>query len=93
MCRSKLFTNFNPVKTSYGIMLYLMQVCGICVTDKVVDIIFHVFDANRDGNLSASEFVRVIQRREHKSSGVGFGSLISCCMNCVSNLSSSKLQL
>lgn len=65
-----------------------MQVCGISVTDKVVDIIFHVFDANRDGSLSASEFVRVIQRREYGSSRFGFGSLISCWLNCVSNCSS-----
>ena len=41
-----------------------MQVCGVCITDEVVDIIFHVFDANRDGSLSAAEFVRVVQRRE-----------------------------
>ncbi|XP_075651766.1 calcium uptake protein, mitochondrial-like isoform X2 [Castanea sativa] len=40
------------------------QVCGISITDNVVDIIFHVFDSNRDGNLSSSEFVRALQRRE-----------------------------
>ncbi|KAL5682841.1 hypothetical protein ACJX0J_009226, partial [Zea mays] len=34
------------------------QVCGVDLTDKVVDIIFHVFDANCDGKLSSEEFLR-----------------------------------
>lgn len=67
-----------------------MQVCGIAITNKVVDIIFHVFDANRDGNLSASEFVRVVQR-ENGSSRVGIGGLMSCWLNCATNCSSAKL--
>jgi len=70
-----------------------MQVCGVCITDKVVDIIFHVFDANRDGTLSVSEFVRVVQRREDITSGSGFMGLVSCWSNCVKNCSSTKLQL
>lgn len=71
-----------------------VQVCGINVTDEVLDIIFHVFDANRDGSLSASEFIRVIQRRENSASRFGFGSVMSCWLNCVtSNCSSAKLQI
>jgi len=70
-----------------------MQVCGVCITDKMVDIIFHVFDANRDGSLSVSEFVRVVQRREDISSGSGFKGLISCWLNCAKNCSSPKLKL
>jgi len=70
-----------------------MQVCGVCITDKVVDIIFHVFDANRDGNLSVSEFVRVVQRREDISSGSGFKGLITCWLNCVKNCPTTNLQL
>ncbi|WJX95928.1 hypothetical protein P8452_77192 [Trifolium repens] len=61
------------------------QVCGVQVTDNVVDIIFHVFDANRDGSLSASEFIRVTQRREDGSSRSGLGSMISCWLNCVTS--------
>ena len=34
------------------------------LTDKVVDIIFHVFHANCHGNLSSEEFLRSLQRRE-----------------------------
>jgi hypothetical protein len=33
------------------------------LTDKVVDIIFHVFDANCDGNLSSEEFLIFHGRR------------------------------
>lgn len=40
------------------------HVCGLSLSDTVIDIIFHLFDANRDGNLSADEFVSVLCRRE-----------------------------
>ncbi|EPS61781.1 hypothetical protein M569_13012, partial [Genlisea aurea] len=40
------------------------QVCGIRVSDGLVDLVFYVFDENRDGSLSWDEFVRVMQRRE-----------------------------
>ncbi|KAK3010919.1 hypothetical protein RJ639_011025 [Escallonia herrerae] len=39
------------------------HVCGISLTDNVFDMIFYVFDANCDGNLSSDEFLRVLQRR------------------------------
>ncbi|KAL1372212.1 hypothetical protein HN51_002354 [Arachis hypogaea] len=68
------------------------QVCGITITDAVADIIFHVFDANRDGNLSADEFIKVIQRRESSTAREGMGSLLSCFWNCATKRSSTKLQ-
>ena len=46
----------------------MLKVCDILITDNVVDIIFHVFDANGDGNLNSDEFVRVVQRRERDNS-------------------------
>lgn len=30
----------------------------------MIDIIFHVFDSNLDGNLSSDEFLRVLHKRE-----------------------------
>ncbi|CAL5376747.1 unnamed protein product [Camellia sinensis] len=40
------------------------HVCGISLTENVVDMIFYVFDTNHDGSLSSDEFLRVLQRRE-----------------------------
>ncbi|XVE63628.1 hypothetical protein DITRI_Ditri07aG0034900 [Diplodiscus trichospermus] len=37
----------------------ITHVCEILITDNVVDIIFHVFDANCDWNLSSDDFVQV----------------------------------
>lgn len=44
------------------------QVCGISLTDNVVDLIFFMFDLDCDGSLSSDEFLRVLQRREPECS-------------------------
>ncbi|KAJ6958357.1 hypothetical protein D5086_032361 [Populus alba] len=49
----------NGVLTKKDIQRASSQVCGISITNDLVDIIFHVFDANRDGNLSSDEFIEV----------------------------------
>ncbi|GFP93706.1 calcium uptake protein 1 mitochondrial [Phtheirospermum japonicum] len=69
------------------------QVCGICLTDNVVDLVFYMFDANRDGNLSLDEFVRVLERRETDISQPregGFAGLLGCWLDCTKNCSSKK---
>lgn len=70
------------------------QVCGISVSDNVIDLIFHVFDTNRDGNLSSEEFLGVLQRREKEiaqPAQVGIAGLISCWWNCAETCSFTRL--
>ncbi|KAK4481941.1 hypothetical protein RD792_012854, partial [Penstemon davidsonii] len=70
------------------------QVCGISLTDNVVDLVFYMFDANRDGSLSSDEFLRVLERRETdiaQPREAGFAGLISCWFDCTRNCSSKKL--
>ncbi|KAG0470309.1 hypothetical protein HPP92_016473 [Vanilla planifolia] len=40
------------------------HVSGVCLSENVVDVVFHVFDCNTDGSLSTEEFLRVMQKRE-----------------------------
>ncbi|GMI89190.1 hypothetical protein like AT4G32060 [Hibiscus trionum] len=74
----------NGVLTKKDFQRAASKVCEVSLTDNVVNTIFHVFDSNRDGNLSSDEFVRVVQRRERddsqpKSEPKG---MISCLLSC-----------
>ncbi|XP_057849679.1 calcium uptake protein, mitochondrial [Cryptomeria japonica] len=40
------------------------HVCKVEITNNLVDIIFHIFDSSKDGNLSIDEFLGVLDRRE-----------------------------
>ncbi|KAI3821715.1 hypothetical protein L1987_09287 [Smallanthus sonchifolius] len=44
------------------------HVCGISLSENIIELIFHLFDANRDGNLCSDEFLRVMHRREKEIS-------------------------
>ncbi|XP_030548386.1 calcium uptake protein, mitochondrial-like [Rhodamnia argentea] len=82
-----LFTygEVNGLLTRKDFQRAASHVCGISLTDNVVELIFHVFDLNQDGNLSAEEFVRVLRRREKdiaKPEGDGLMGLLSCCHQC-----------
>ncbi|XP_058223317.1 calcium uptake protein, mitochondrial-like isoform X2 [Rhododendron vialii] len=66
------------------------QVCGVSLTENVVEIIFHVFDANRDGSLSSNEFIRVLHKRERdiaQPTEAGLLDFPLCCWNCGNNCS------
>ena len=39
---------------------------SISLSDNVIELIFHLFDANQDGNLCSDEFLRVMHRRERE---------------------------
>ncbi|KAJ8768228.1 hypothetical protein K2173_021168 [Erythroxylum novogranatense] len=88
------YGKLNGMLTRKDFQRAASRVCGISITDNLVDIVFHVFDANRDGNLSSDEFVRVVQRREDEyllPREAGFRGLVSCCANCAKDRSSAKL--
>ncbi|KAB5513874.1 hypothetical protein DKX38_027780 [Salix brachista] len=94
----KMLLPFSLALFSYGKVNGLLMredfkraashVCGVLLSDNVVEIIFHLFDSNRDGSLSADEFVRVLHNRERdiaqpvKSELTGF---LSCCFNRAAN--------
>ncbi|KAJ6857456.1 hypothetical protein NC651_038993 [Populus alba x Populus x berolinensis] len=83
----------NGVLTKKDFQRASSQVCSISITNDLVGVIFHVFDANRDGNLSSDEFVRVLQGRETASRfprEPGLKGLMSCCANCAKNYSPAK---
>ncbi|XP_024446326.1 calcium uptake protein, mitochondrial isoform X2 [Populus trichocarpa] len=64
------------------------HVCGVSLSDNVVEIIFHLFDSNHDGSLSADEFVRVLHRRERDIAQPvesGLAGFLSCCFNRAAN--------
>ncbi|XP_027940369.1 calcium uptake protein, mitochondrial [Vigna unguiculata] len=58
------FGEVNGLLTRDDFQRAASQVCGISLSDNVVEIVFHLFDTNRDGNLSFDEFVRVLHQRE-----------------------------
>ncbi|CAL9121098.1 unnamed protein product [Musa textilis] len=82
----------NGLLTKQDFIRAASHVCGISLTENMVDVIFHVFDTNRDGNLSSEEFLRALQRRESdacqpSAPGGGIMGLLSCWLQCTKNCS------
>ncbi|ESW33183.1 hypothetical protein PHAVU_001G049500 [Phaseolus vulgaris] len=85
------FGEVNGLLTRDDFQRAASQVCGISLPDNVVDIVFHVFDTNRDGNLNFEEFTRVLHKRERDMAqpvGTGIMGWLSCFWNCSNNKSS-----
>ncbi|KAI9118329.1 hypothetical protein K1719_010661 [Acacia pycnantha] len=88
------FGKANGLLTRDDFQRAASQVCGISVSDKVVDVVFHLFDTNRDGSLSSEEFLRVLHKRERDIAQpveAGVLGFLCCCRNRVDNLSLSRL--
>jgi len=61
------------------------HVCDVNVTDNMVDIIFYIFDTNKDGSLSTDEFLAVLERREGDiacPTDSGIIHLLTCWWKC-----------
>lgn len=87
------FGKVNGLLTRDDFQRAASHVCGISLSENVVEIVFHLFDTNRDGNLSTDEFVRVLHKRERDIGHpveTGMLGLLSCCWNCRENISSSR---
>ncbi|XP_015688665.2 calcium uptake protein, mitochondrial-like [Oryza brachyantha] len=79
------YGKINGLLTKQDLKRAANHVCGVDLTDKVVDVIFHVFDANQDGSLSADEFLRALQRREsdiRQPATSGLLGVFTCLLNC-----------
>ncbi|XP_047341340.1 calcium uptake protein, mitochondrial [Impatiens glandulifera] len=85
------FGKSNGLLTREDFQRAASQVCGISLTDNVVDIIFHIFDTNRDGSLSSTELLRVLHKRVRDighPTEAGMMNFLSCFWNCSKNSSS-----
>ncbi|KAL8171146.1 hypothetical protein V2J09_022950 [Rumex salicifolius] len=86
------FGKISGLLTKADFQRAALQVCNVQLSENLVDIVFHVFDANRDGSLSVDEFLRVLERREKDIAGThvddGIFSWLFCCWSCAKSRSS-----
>ncbi|CAL5204987.1 unnamed protein product [Lathyrus oleraceus] len=80
------FAKVNGLLTRDDFRHAASSVCGLALSENVVEIVFHLFDTSGDGNLSSNEFIRVLHKREGDVGGhveTGFIGFLSCCWNCM----------
>ncbi|MCO5573608.1 hypothetical protein L7F22_027380 [Adiantum nelumboides] len=89
-----LATAINSYGETYGLLTKAdfkraaCQVCKVPLTDKVVDIVFYIFDTNKDENLSTEEFLGVLERKENNGSECmesGILGFLKCWWDCACN--------
>ncbi|WJX41728.1 hypothetical protein P8452_29042 [Trifolium repens] len=88
------FAKVNGLLTRDDFHRAASSVCGLSLSDNVVEIVFHLFDTSGDGNLSSNEFVRVLHRRERdvgRTVETGIMGFLSCCWNCTDTSPRSQL--
>ena len=75
-------------------MFFIVQICDANITDNMVDIIFYIFDTNKDGSLSTDEFLGVLERRERDiayPTDSGIINLLTCWWKCAKNCRSESI--
>ncbi|XP_060175509.1 calcium uptake protein, mitochondrial-like isoform X2 [Lycium barbarum] len=85
------FGQANGLLTRSDFKRAASRVCGVSLTDNMIELVFHVFDTNRDGSLSSDEFIRVLEKRERdiaEPTEAGILNFVSCCGNCTRNYKS-----
>jgi Ca2+-binding EF-hand superfamily protein len=74
-----------------------LAVAGIELHDRLVKMIFALFDENMDGSLSHKEFIRAMKSRTtrglEKSKNTGFTKLIASCYGCTVKVIKDQLGL
>ncbi|KAL6534425.1 hypothetical protein OROHE_013350 [Orobanche hederae] len=74
------FGKINGLLTKKDFQRAAHQVCEIPLSENVVELVYYIFDLDRDGNLSSDEFLRVLERREMNNlqQKGGFPGFLSC---------------
>ncbi|CAN4097646.1 unnamed protein product [Withania somnifera] len=85
------FVQVNGLLTRNDFKRAASEVCGVSLTENVIELVFHVFDTNSDGSLSSDEFIRVLEKRARDIADpteAGIINLMSSCGNCTRNYKS-----